>query len=130
MQDVHVRIIHYLKGITMSKTEILTVRISPRKEGETRAGWVEGMSTEEAWEAGHRDWVLKSERAFACDQVLVLAPDHTIIAVSHMEGLRKVDGGRFAIIGKPEPHHEWLGRTVQRSYSQNPVAYIKEDTIR
>lgn len=121
----------------MSSNEILTIRLGARENqgdpGDPTGSWVAGMTEQDAWEAGSKWWVFKAGRAIECSTVLILSPDCKVIAEAEILGLRKdtVDRKRLEILGELKTNdYEFLGQTIPRGTSQNPVAYIKRDALK
>ena len=125
-------------------SEFLTIRLGWKEHPDERAGYAEGMSTQEILEAGLKRWVLKASRAIECKKVLILHPELSILAARDIRGIVKSeeDPGRYEILGwhvdengnpldgrEAAEEQELLGAKVLRGPSQNPIAYISPDRI-
>ena len=108
-------------------TEIVTMKLGPRRElgwvedlpeGGTRhlVGWDPKMegNFEEIWRSGNSWWRLEPGRAVRCDI-----------------GIIKRDDMRMGFIGKPihGDYDNWIGKTLERNDSKNPIAYFDERAI-
>lgn len=114
--------------------EILTARLGARKETDgPTVGWIEGMSTADAWEHGRSWWRMNPGRAIECELMLILDPDYTVIAVGTIDGLMKGENysefKRAEIVGEVIDDHEYMGCTVNRTGSQNPISYVTDRDI-
>lgn len=111
----------------MTKNELLTIRLGHKKDSQERGGWINGMTANEAWEAGRKYWVFKASRAIDCPTALILSPACEVIAEAEILGLRKeaADSDRFEVLGNLKPTGEYLGKIAPRGTSQNPIAYLK-----
>ncbi|WEV64626.1 protein-(glutamine-N5) methyltransferase [Bifidobacterium sp. ESL0732] len=122
-------------------SEIITMKLGPRKpvrheelpEGGYREfiGWQEGMSPEEVWHAGNSWWKLEPGRAVRCDLAVILNPDNVVVCVAKIRGLIKREDMRMGFIGEPveRQYDAWLGKTLKRNDSKNPIAYFDERDI-
>lgn len=78
---------------------------------------------------GRRYWKARPERVIRCDMLYVLDAGDTVRAAGQVEGLLKdldYGSGRVEILVRPEPDNEWIGKTIVRPDSRNPVAYLSE----
>lgn len=115
------------------KNEILTIRLGHRKGDGDHAGWVEGMTEQDAWKAGKAWWVLKASRAIDCQVALILNPSCEVVAEAEILGIRKETptSERFEVFGElRESDHQYLGATADRGTSQNPIAYLKPEAVK
>ncbi|MCO6557923.1 MAG: protein-(glutamine-N5) methyltransferase [Bifidobacterium sp.] len=94
-------------------------------------GWQEGMSPEEVWQAGNSWWKLEPGRAVRCDLAVILNPENVVVCVAKIRGLIKRDDMRMGFIGEPveRKYDVWLGKTLKRNDSKNPIAYLDEYDI-
>ena len=120
-------------------------------EGGTRhlAGWDPKMegNFEEIWRSGSSWWRLEPGRAVRCDIGIILTPDNVvacvakingiifhpidIISFTNINGIIKRDDMRMGFIGKPihGDYDNWIGKTLERNDSKNPIAYFDERAI-
>ena len=78
---------------------------------------------------GRRYWKARPERVIRCDGLLVLDATNTVRAAGQVEGvLKDLDkgSGRVEILVRPQPKNEWLGKTIIRPDTRNPVTYLTE----
>lgn len=90
--------------------------------GRDVVGSVPGMSEEAAWEAGRGCWVMKASRAIDEEEVRIVDPAGTVLAVATMRGLIK-HGNRLEIVGDLLKGDPRVGTQVELSKSQNPISY-------
>lgn len=125
-------------------TEIVTMKLGPRRElgwvedlpeGGTRhlVGWDPKMegNFEEIWRSGNSWWRLEPGRAVRCDIGIILTPDNVVACVAKISGIIKRDDMRMGFIGKPihGDYDNWIGKTLERNDSKNPIAYFDERAI-
>lgn len=78
-------------------------------------------------ERGRQWWKAKPGRAIEADQLVVVNAAHKVVAVGKIYGVRKdieQGSGRISIEVIPNTSSEWLGETIERGTSRNPVAYM------
>lgn len=122
--------------------EIVTMRIGPRKtldyeerdcEGHLipAIGWEPGMSEEAVWFCSAGWWKLEPGRAVRCDIGIVLNPDNVVVCVAKIKGIVKREDMRMRFLGElaGERYHPWIGKTLERNDSKNPIAYFDERAI-
>lgn len=122
--------------------EIVTMRIGPRKtldyeerdyEGHLipAIGWEPGMSEEDVWFCSAGWWKLEPGRAVRCDIGIVLNPDNVVVCVAEIKGIVKREDMRMRFLGElaGERYRPWLGKTLERNDSKNPIAYFDERAI-
>ncbi|RGW09959.1 protein-(glutamine-N5) methyltransferase [Bifidobacterium pseudolongum] len=122
--------------------EIVTMKIGPRKildyketdyEGTIipAIGWEPDMSEEEIWACSAGWWKLEPGRAVRCDIGIVLNPDNIVVCVAKIKGIVKRDDMRMRFLGElaGEYYHPWIGKTLERNDSKNPIAYFDERAI-
>lgn len=90
--------------------------------GRTWVGAEPKMSERMAWEAGRGCWVMKASRAIDENEVRIVGPDGTILAIATMRGLIK-HGNRLEIVGDLLEGDIRVGQQVELSKSQNPISY-------
>lgn len=90
--------------------------------GRSWVGAEPNMSEKMAWEAGRGCWVMKASRVIDEDEVRVVGPDGTILAIATMRGLIK-HGNRLEIVGDLLEGDPRVGEKVELSKSQNPISY-------
>lgn len=125
-------------------TEIVTMKLGPAgnlagsrtcQEGGTRhlVGWDPKMegNFEEIWRSGNSWWRLEPGRAVRCDIGIILTPDNVVACVAKINGIIKRDDMRMGFIGKPihGDYDNWIGKTLERNDSKNPIAYFDERAI-
>ena len=104
-------------------------------EGGTRhlVGWDPKMegNFEEIWRSGNSWWRLEPGRAVRCDIGIILTPDNVVACVAKINGIIKRDDMRMGFIGKPihGDYDNWIGKTLERNDSKNPIAYFDERAI-
>lgn len=91
--------------------------------GRTAVGATPGMSEREAWEAGRGCWVMKASRAIDEDEVRIVNPSGTILAVAKIRGLIK-HGNRLEVAGDLLEGDPRVGTTVELNRAQNPISYV------
>ena len=91
--------------------------------GRTAVGATPGMSEREAWEAGRGCWVMKASRAIDEDEVRIVNPSGTILAVAKIRGLIK-HGNRLEVVGGLLEGDPRVGTTVELNRAQNPISYV------
>lgn len=92
-------------------------------------GTREDLSFQEWLDRGRAWWKTKPGRAVEADQLIVLDSNHTVKAVGKICGVRKdleQGSGRVSIEVIPTPGSEWIGQTIERGNSRNPVAYMEK----
>lgn len=122
--------------------EIVTMKIGPRKtldyeerdyEGHLipTIGWEPGMSEEDVWFCSAGWWKLEPGRAVRCDIGIVLNPDNVVVCVAKIKGIVKREDMRMRFLGElaGERYRPWLGQTLERNDSKNPIAYFDEREI-
>ncbi|CAN7197037.1 hypothetical protein [Arthrobacter sp. LjRoot14] len=90
--------------------------------GRSWVGAKPNMSERDAWEAGRGCWVMKASRAIEEDEVRIVDPAGTILAVATMRGLIK-HGNRLEVVGDLLEGDPRVGGQVELSKSQNPISY-------
>lgn len=84
----------------------------------------------EGWlDKGRKYWKARPERVIGCNMLYVVDMSNTVRAAGQVEGLLKdldQGSGRVEILVRPQPDNEWIGRTIVRSTSRNPVTYMSE----
>lgn len=90
--------------------------------GRASVGAEPKMSERDAWEAGRGCWVMKASRAIEEDEVRIVDPGGTVLAVATMRGLIK-HGGRLEVVGDLLEGDPRVGTQVELSRSQNPISY-------
>ncbi|WP_432245737.1 hypothetical protein ACRB8A_05000 [Arthrobacter sp. G.S.26] len=90
--------------------------------GRTWVGAEANMSESAAWEAGRGCWVMKASRAIDEDEVRIVDPAGTILAIATMRGLIK-HGNRLEVVGDLLEGDPRVGDRVELSKSQNPISY-------
>lgn len=87
-------------------------------------------NTFEGWlEKGRMEWKARPDRVINCNMLYVIDMINTVRAAGQVEGVRKdldQGSGRIAILVRPQPDNEWIGKTIVRSTSRNPVTYVSE----
>lgn len=92
--------------------------------GRPRLGYHPDLSEEEAWRIGRGTWVLNADRTLDQDEVQVISPDGTILAVARLTGLSK-HGKRRMLEGTLLAGNPRVGtKTTTPHTSRNPVAYV------
>lgn len=89
----------------------------------TDASW----SAEDWLERGRMWWKASPSRIIDCDLLVVIDANNVVRAVGRIEGVSKdLDSasGRIAITARPEVDSKWLGKTIERPSSRNPVVYV------
>ena len=79
----------------------------------------------------HSWWRLEPGRAVRCDLGIILTPDNVVACVAKINGIIKRDDMRMGFIGKPihGDYDNWIGKTLERNDSKNPIAYFDERAI-
>ncbi|WP_424892214.1 hypothetical protein [Streptomyces sp. XH2] len=91
--------------------------------GRTVIGWHPGMTETEAWEAGRGIWRLNAARALARDEVQIIAPDQTVLAVARITGITR-HGDRHALQGRLLSGDARVSKPTPTPHpSRNPIAY-------
>lgn len=85
-------------------------------------------------ERGRMWWRTRPDRAIVATHLVIVDADDKVLAVGLIQGVTKdVSGesGRIAIdVAKHgERNSPWLGKTIRRSESRNPVAYEEEIVV-
>ena len=82
-----------------------------------------------AWEAGRGAWRLDPTRVLDFDEVQVINPDATVVAIATLTGVSKAGGdGRFAFEGNLREDDPRIGQPSAFPHrSRNPIQYIEED---
>lgn len=78
---------------------------------------------------GRRWWKARAARVIECDLLFVLNAENKVMAVGRIEGVMKdldSGSGRISIEVRAEEDNEWLGKTIERYTSRNPVVYVSE----
>lgn len=117
---------------------VVVVRLAARKPSDRRAGWVEGMSDDDWWDASHGFWRLSATTRSA-SRVLAAADPHGVVRhVWRVHGWqRERDGTKYkAIRGRPitdsadpadqELRQALLGRSVPPH--RNPVRIVSGES--
>ncbi|WP_127361661.1 hypothetical protein [Actinacidiphila soli] len=92
--------------------------------GRTLIGWRPGMSEDEAWEAGRGVWKFNADRALAQDEVQIVSPEGTVLALATITGISK-HGDRYALEGELLRGDPRVGRITSTPHrSRNSVAYF------
>ncbi|MEU3877639.1 hypothetical protein, partial [Streptomyces sp. NPDC029704] len=92
--------------------------------GRTTIGWRPGMTETEAWETGRGTWRLNAERTLARDEVQIIAPDQTVLAVAQITGITR-HGDRHALDGRLLSGDARVGKPTTTPHpSRNPIAYL------
>lgn len=91
--------------------------------GRATRGWRTGMTEDEALAAGCGVWVLNADRVMEQDEVEIVSPDLTVLAVATITGVAKY-GDRRAVQGTLLRGDPRVGkRSVHPHPSQNAIAY-------
>ncbi|MCM0618349.1 hypothetical protein MOD31_20185 [Paenarthrobacter sp. TYUT067] len=100
-------------------------KVDPTEDplGRSTVGATPGMSEREAWEAGRGCWVMKASRAIDEDEVRIVNPSGTILAVAKIRGLIK-HGNRLEVVGDLLTGDPRVGTTVELNRAQNPISYV------
>lgn len=112
---------------------MLQIQLGPQRSADpagdalhrSSIGWFPGMSQDEAWLAGRGVWKFNADRALAQDEVQIVNTDGLVLAVAEITGIRKCDGGRFALEGTLRRGDARVGKpTATPHRSRNSVAYF------
>ena len=109
--------------------EIVTMKIGPRKildydeqdpdnHAITAIGWQPDLSQRDVWSCSAGWWKLEPGRAVRCD-------------IGIIKGIVKRDDMRMWFLGDlaGERYDPWIGKTLERNDSKNPIAYFDERAI-
>ncbi|WP_129867706.1 protein-(glutamine-N5) methyltransferase [Bifidobacterium pseudolongum] len=122
--------------------EIVTMKIGPRKildydeqdpdnHAITAIGWQPDLSQRDVWSCSAGWWKLEPGRAVRCDIGIILNPDNVVVCVAKIKGIVKRDDMRMWFLGDlaGERYDPWIGKTLERNDSKNPIAYFDERAI-
>jgi hypothetical protein len=113
---------------------VLQIQLGQEQTVDPAADWLgrpstgarPGMSETEAWTAGRGVWRLNTDRALRQDEVQIVDPSGTVLAIATITGLTKC-GGYFALDGRLLVGDPRVGRpTTTPHRSRNPVAYFDD----
>ena len=94
--------------------------------GRSTTGWRPGMTEDEAWTAGRGIWKFNADRALAQDEVQIVDPAGTVLAVASITGITK-HGSRYALEGRLLRGDARVGKpTATPHRSRNSVAYFRD----
>lgn len=96
----------------------------------TRVNDANGALTFAEWlDRGRQWWKARAARVIDCDLLIVLNAENVVMAVGQIEGVMKdldSGSGRVSIEVRPLPDNVWIGKTIDRYSSRNPVVYMSE----
>ncbi|WP_455361910.1 hypothetical protein [Streptomyces sp. SYSU K21746] len=82
------------------------------------------MSEDAAWAAGRGVWKFNADRALSQDEVQIINPAGTVLAVARITGISKC-GDRYALEGELLRSDPRVGGPTRSPHlSRNPVTYI------
>lgn len=122
--------------------EVVTMKIGPRKildydehdpdnHAITAIGWQPGLTQQDVWSCSAGWWKLEPGRAVRCDIGIILNPDNVVVCVAKIKGIVKRDDMRMWFLGDLAGgrYDAWIGKTLERNDSKNPIAYFDERAI-
>ena len=81
---------------------------------------------------GREWWKTRPGRAIEADRLVVIDASLKVMAVGKIHGVRKdieQGSGRISVEVIPDPENEWIGKTIERGTSRNPIAYMKNIVV-
>lgn len=122
--------------------EVVTMKIGPRKilnydeydpdnHAITAIGWQPDLTQQDVWSCSAGWWKLEPGRAVRCDIGIILNPDNVVVCVAKIKGIVKRDDMRMWFLGDLAGgrYDAWIGKTLERNDSKNPIAYFDERAI-
>ncbi|WP_084654690.1 hypothetical protein [Nocardia altamirensis] len=92
--------------------------------GRATIGYQQGMSEQQAWDAGRGVWKMNADRVLEHEEAQIIDPGGVVRAVARITGISK-HGDRRAIEGQLLSGDGRVGRQTTTPHpSRNPVHYI------
>ncbi|MEC3974237.1 hypothetical protein [Amycolatopsis sp. H20-H5] len=93
----------------------------------SRVGSWPGMSEEQAWITGRGVWVFNTDRALRQDEVQIVDPSGTVLAVARIDGITKCGDRHYALEGSLLLGDPRVGNPTPTPHpSRNAVAYFDD----